>query len=93
MKTDNSEKPAMVTIGLRVEREKETAGRDVLADYLRSLVDGCPDIVLSLDLPCGEHYECKDYEDLPYESVPCTCGDPGHWFIKYETRDYVETEC
>lgn len=32
---------------------------------------------------CGK----ADYmtiEDIPYHSVPCPCGNPKHWLIKYD---------
>jgi len=39
----------------------------------------------------GEQLGCDgcsvDYAteaDVPYESVPCSCGNPKHWLIKYE---------
>ena len=39
----------------------------------------------------GEQLGCEgcsaDYAteaDVPYHSVPCTCGNPNHWLIKYE---------
>lgn len=31
---------------------------------------------------CSVDY--KTEADIPYHSVPCTCGNPNHWLIKYE---------
>ena len=31
---------------------------------------------------CSADYATE--ADIPYYSVPCTCGNPKHWLIKYE---------
>ncbi len=31
---------------------------------------------------CSVSY--KTEADIPYRSVPCSCGNPKHWLIKYE---------
>jgi hypothetical protein len=33
---------------------------------------------------CGGVLDCKTIDDVPYHSVPCPCGNPKHWLIKYE---------
>ena len=33
---------------------------------------------------CGGSADYKAKEDIPYHSVPCPCGNPDHWLIKYE---------
>ena len=38
-------------------------------------------------MPCGEQYIIKTYNDfvnLPEEDIPCRCGNPNHWFIRFE---------
>ncbi len=35
-------------------------------------------------MPCGHTYELTDIDDLPAGDLPCPCGDPEHWFVKYE---------
>ncbi len=42
--------------------------------------------VLSMELPCGEKVEYQEVEDIPFHDVPCPCGDPNHWFVKYEAE-------
>jgi hypothetical protein len=42
-----------------------------------------PDTYLSINMPCGSHVEYKTPNDIPDEDVPCPCGDPKHWMIKY----------
>lgn len=46
----------------------------------------------------GEQLGCKgcsaDYAteaDVPYHSIPCTCGNPKHWLIKYGKENCGET--
>ena len=62
------------------------------ADYRQQIVDHVkgrwhenfdPDYWLVLCLPCGHEVKYEKLEDIPFESVPCSCGDPRHWFIKY----------
>lgn len=33
---------------------------------------------------CGGQADYKTEADIPYHSVPCPCGNPKHWLIKYE---------
>ncbi len=70
--------------------------REVLIAYVNSFMDsgffkgqdGAPYLHVSLT---GEQLGCEgcsaDYKtvaDVPYCSVPCTCGNPKHWLIKYD---------
>lgn len=36
-------------------------------------------------IPCGGRISYHTLEDIPSEDVPCSCGDPKHWLIKYGT--------
>jgi len=40
-------------------------------------------IYLPIEMPCGEKIVYQKKEDVPSTSVPCSCGNPKHWFIKY----------
>jgi len=33
---------------------------------------------------CGGSVDYATVDDIPYQSVPCPCGNPKHWLIKYE---------
>jgi len=33
--------------------------------------------------PCRHSVTYRSFEEIPEESVPCSCGNPNHWFIKY----------
>jgi len=39
-------------------------------------------LVIDLD-PCGGHATYKTWADIPDHDVPCPCGDPTHWLIRY----------
>ena len=59
---------------------------DTLA-YVRDVargreVAGAP--FCDIPMPCGERLVIQAEADFPGESVPCRCGSPLHWFIKYE---------
>ncbi len=45
------------------------------------------DYVLILTCHTGETIRYKTFFDIPEHSVPCPCGDPTHWLIKYEESD------
>jgi len=49
-----------------------------------------PDIYLSIAMPCGQHLKYRTPDDIPDHDVPCPCGDPTHWMIRY--RDLRERE-
>lgn len=36
---------------------------------------------------CGGVAVFATEEEIPYEDVPCPCGNPNHWLIKYEVTD------
>ena len=37
-----------------------------------------------IKMACGHEMWITGVNDAPHESVPCTCGNPNHWFVKYE---------
>lgn len=45
----------------------------------------------------GEQLGCEGYSvdylteaDVPYHSIPCPCGNPKHWLIKYDEETKEE---
>ena len=40
--------------------------------------------LLQIDWPCGGHALYHTAMDVPLVDVPCQCGDPDHWLIKWE---------
>lgn len=75
----------------------EATNRQVLIDYISTFVDSAQftgkegTAYLRVELS-GERLGCEgcsaDYateNDVPEESVPCFCGNPNHWLIKYDT--------
>jgi len=35
-------------------------------------------------MPCGYEYTILNIVDLPKSDMPCSCGNPEHWFVKYK---------
>ena len=70
--------------------------RQVLVDAVRQVIRGSseplapalfdePTIFLSVRLDiCGSLVDFPTEADVPETSVPCPCGNPKHWIIKYE---------
>jgi len=36
-----------------------------------------------VEMPCGQVYIIAHPEVIPEEDVPCPCGDPEHWIVRY----------
>lgn len=50
-------------------------------------LENLPEPFLEIIMPCGTH-EIYPVKNIPKKSIPCPCGDPLHWLIKYESTDY-----
>lgn len=37
-----------------------------------------------ITLPCGQEATYHTRADVPAEDVPCPCGNPKHWLLKYQ---------
>ena len=88
--------PTLEDIKLGMACAIEATNRQVLVERIKLLVDsgfldgkeGEPYLHVELS---GEGLGCcgcsADYAteaDVPEHSVPCTCGNPKHWLIKYD---------
>ena len=73
--------------------------RQALIDFIHRSIDSKPftgrenEWLLCVGLS-SEHLACeglsigyKTEADIPYHSVPCPCGNPKHWLIKYEEEE------
>jgi len=50
------------------------------------------DVFLRVEMAsCKSVREYKTEDDVPAESVPCDCGNPKHWLIKYEEEKCSRT--
>ena len=56
---------------------------DHLVDALRFDISSP---LINVTMPCGQKYIVQTLADIPQVSVPCACGDPAHWFVKYEAE-------
>jgi len=39
--------------------------------------------IVGVVMPCGEVINYKTFEDIPLHDVPCPCGNPNHWLVKW----------
>jgi hypothetical protein len=60
-------------------------------ETVRQILERCftfvpPAVSLVIDLviqmPCGASVTYKTLDEIPVEDVPCTCGNPHHFFVK-----------
>ena len=45
---------------------------------------GFKDKVPEVIMPCGSKVKYNTIFDIPNEDIPCPCGNPNHWLVKYE---------
>ncbi len=38
----------------------------------------------SVTMPCGEKFVLDKILELNGRDLPCSCGDPSHWFVRFE---------
>jgi len=56
----------------------------ILATNRQVLMDWNCSWPVVVTMPCGANAIFNKAEDWPAEDLPCSCGNPNHWFIKYE---------
>lgn len=55
-------------------QRSEEAGIDVEADNY---------IMFAITMPCGESVSFRTLDDVPRVTVPCPCGEPGRYLVRY----------
>jgi hypothetical protein len=43
-------------------------------------------------MPCGHTFQPKAMDDMPTRDLPCTCGSPRHYFVKWFDPRCIEQE-
>jgi hypothetical protein len=67
-----------------IEQAKKTWKESILEHWRKQGVEFDPNApFMSITMPCGERVEYQTFEDIPDEDVPCTCGNPNHWFVRH----------
>jgi hypothetical protein len=77
----------MKTYDMHIIRGERTAcAIMIVAPYEAMLSDAAKTLTFpfSCILPCGSEYAIESTDDLPTTDLPCPCGNPNHWFVKYE---------
>ncbi len=58
--------------------------RQAMLDYLAIIKEQVLDSEgLTISLPCGGEKDFGVPENIPFEDLPCPCGRPDHWLIRY----------
>jgi len=80
-----------VNLMRRAKRNEYSLLKQVLVDAIKGqireggILRRNYDAVLGIRLKdCGGEASYKTWDDIPNESVPCPCGNPNHWLIRYE---------
>ncbi len=60
--------------------------REVMAAAFRqgSQLDEHGNLPFTINMPCGHSITYPDIDDIPMVDVPCPCGNPTHFFVKYK---------
>jgi hypothetical protein len=45
---------------------------------------------IEIESPCGHKMNIKSPADFPMIDVPCPCGDPSHYMVKWSVREDEE---
>lgn len=45
---------------------------------------------LRIKLSCGQCFELCPGDYIPEQDVPCICGNPNHWFVKFIDQSFFE---
>jgi hypothetical protein len=56
-------------------RTLEEARQDIERGY------GFPQIAY---MSCGNRWRLGSIEDVPIQNIPCPCGNPNHWLVRYD---------
>lgn len=78
--------------GLQLSRSAEIPIETVRIEWEKSILEhfrkqgkepmpGSP--FLTIEMPCGKVVQYQTFADIPSEDVPCPCGDPKHWVVRY----------
>lgn len=73
-----------------IEFGVKATNREVFVNKINEIIKKMPSQglhaqkpVFEVTLSCGENKIYQEIKDIPSESVPCSCGNPTHFFIKY----------
>lgn len=77
-------------IGLYLSRTPETPEDEAKREWKQAILEsvkkrgeemvpGAP--FMTITMPCGNMIQYQNFEDIPDEDVPCSCGDENHWFV------------
>ena len=59
--------------------------RERIVEVLRAVKEKRGDKgYLEITMPCGYSQVFREYEDIPYEDLPCPCGQEGRYLIRYK---------
>lgn len=42
---------------------------------------------IEITMPCDTRITYRTFNEIPKEDVPCPCGNPKHWIVKYEVLE------
>jgi len=79
-----------IVIGILFEHVPQSLRGDLVRWWVEKILANTnvdttdPDFtLLTITLPCGGQATYRTVDDIPLVDVPCPCGDPNHWLIKY----------
>lgn len=78
-----SDDPNTCYIGLHVSCRDELGVVSSRREFLEVFQEQFK-LPFTIKMPCGEAIACEALEDIPLVDVPCPCGNPNHWLIRWE---------
>ncbi len=69
-----------------IPRRHENTWKRAIRDFTREELS--PLFPFDFKMPCGFLGKYQSLDEVPLEDVPCPCGNPQHWFVRYRYQDY-----
>jgi len=72
------------TKGVSLELARKEWELAIRVEFLRQgLTDDQLEPFVTIEFECGGKVVYQKFDDIPIKNVPCSCGNPKHWFVKY----------
>ena len=73
-------------IGLLFQKKGPISWIEAMPELRARLLDEGR-LPITIEMPCSQTVRYKTFEDIPLEDVPCPCGNPGHWLVKWVSQE------
>jgi len=73
-----------------VEEQAKRAERHNLSLSQLVFLEAMAGFPITVNMGCGTQHVFRNFDDIPEDSMPCPCGDPGHWLFRFTVSGMPE---